>query len=169
MWGCGPVDVNEWHDAADEFIHGDYERQLRISEQTLKKQQGGNLTGVQKLELDRAKGILDEWDDKYGDFQRHGELAAFGKGNPGNFYRDESMEIVEIFDKAACEMQAIIELQPEGSFSIRPPLATTTPESPGGSWFGGPDDSHGVGIGTSAMIMVGIGLAGFIGYKAITE
>jgi hypothetical protein len=170
VWACGAADVNAWHYSADNFIHGELEEQIAHTIQSLKKAQGGNLLPAQKLELGRAQAIIDQWDEEWGDYSTQSQWGAAFKMNPLTFYRDQAMEIVSIFDKAACETQDLIDMQPEGAFSVRPPQTSTKPQAPGGSYFGGGDDeSSGIGLGGGMAIMIGLGLAGFIGYKAMTE
>jgi len=175
---CGPPDLNAWVSASGEFINGQFRRQYELTKQTLEKKQGGILTDKQKIVLQDAKALIAEWGEKYGDYQPENEWDAMTDswstflvpGTIGSAYRDKITPVIDLFDEAACMMDELNALQPEGAVTSKPPLATGSPPGGATSWMGLPDDSDSGAPGFGSLAMVfGLGIAGFIGYKALTE
>lgn len=179
MGVCGAADLNAWVAAAGGFITGQFRRQYEITKTTLGKKQGGLLTDQQKIVLQDTKRLMNEWDEKYGDYTPEGAWEEFksgwglfsGAGTISNMYRDKITDVIDIFDQASCAMDELNFLQPEGTSTSKPPLVGQGPPLGATSWMGMGDDTDsggGPGFGTLAMVF-GIGIAGFIGYKAMTE
>ncbi len=174
---CGVGDAIAWRDAADEFINGTLKKHLMSIERNVSLHtQGGPAPLEIQGRLNEVKDFLKDWSDFY---KKEVPFANLGKALPLPFsplrpaIEGYTMEIVEYFDRAACYMDDLNEISEEiGAVQAvkRPPVLE--PESPpdGGSWIRGGSTEELVpktGMGVVGWMLIGV--AGYFGYKALTE
>ena len=180
-WMCGSTDLNAWVKKAGAFIEGPFTKQYNVTKSTLEKKQGGLLGEEQTLVLEEARGIIDQWNSHVIENPPFSDrpVSPVSKFDPlglsenlrfsGNAFMEDIFKIIDMFDRAACSMDRIIKLQPKGGYRTPAPLEPQ-PEAPGsGSFFGNPDDGPGIGFKSGAAVAIGIGLAGFVAWKALTS
>ena len=180
-WMCGASDVNAWVRNAGKFIDGRFADQIRDTTKAIKKKQGGLLREDQAAVLKHANETLAEWrefaietpagDHPVSPLSEYEDLSIYWRlVFPGNAFMQDIFTIIDMFENASCSMDAVRKIHPKGVYiDPGPPAAQPDPPSGrGGSFFGGADDPI-IGWKGGAGLAIGIGLAGFVAWKAMTS
>lgn len=177
---CGPTDINAWVEATGKFIEGDLEPRIIDTTRRLKAKQGGLLDDKQAGVLSNANEVLEKWqnyaievpdnDRPVYPLSQYEPLSVYWSWMfSGDAFMEDVVKIVNMFEDASCAMQHVIDIHPEGEY-LDPGRAVTQPvPPPSGSFFGNPDDAPLVGWKGGIGLAVGIGLAGFVAWKALTS
>jgi len=164
---CGEGDSDRWKAATGKYIDKTLKPQIAKTKKIIEAYTGGGGATIPQQEVfNEADKVIKDW----GVMRTKSAPSIF---NP-NAIRAHVHEIIRIFDRAACSMDDLNDLADDmgaAHMANRAPIIQAKPPPDGGKWLrgGGADEGVAPSTGMGALGWVAIGVAGYFGYKVLTE